>query len=307
MTSFTAIYYWDVLIQTYVFGMYTVLFSIAVYLLLAERERSKSNIILLSPVLILYTSSATFFMLGVVTTSSTLLRDSKSLEVVENLSATTHIVQLVCEATNCVIGDLVVIWRAWVVWERKPYILCISLCLLAGTAFTAYALPYEIAKFSAESQVIYGAFSNFSFAFGALTLTTNLWVTALFAYRAWSHYRYVQRMVGSRFHSRTRPLLVLVECGSFYCVAWVSHFYALDGDARSSTDDDHHPWQITQIVLLAVRSRAVYVVNGVLPQLIGIYPTLIIILVCLKLTHQDAVTEFKTSQLLQHVEFSAPP
>ncbi|KAI0315164.1 hypothetical protein OF83DRAFT_1174081 [Amylostereum chailletii] len=102
-----------------------------------------------------------------------------------------------------------------------------------------------------------------------MSLASNLWATALIGYKAWLF----RRNIGAHLHEggkRTmleKILALLVESGAFYCGVWVIY--------------------IVSNATPALRGAfATFIEDGV-PQLSGIYPTVIIVIVCLQKSHCD--------------------
>ncbi|KAL1754430.1 hypothetical protein FB107DRAFT_275763 [Schizophyllum commune] len=115
------------------------------------------------------------------------------------------------------LSDVIVVWRAWVLWSanrivRRCLIVCLTLtcsCLLADAAVVAW-----------EQAVSYYANSAlFSLLVTLPILVTNVTVTTTIGVRAIAHYRAMRSNIGSREYGQKvmRALLVLLWSGAAYC------------------------------------------------------------------------------------------
>ncbi|KAK0185251.1 hypothetical protein F5146DRAFT_1144457 [Armillaria mellea] len=234
-------------------GMYTALWLVSMYLLLFKRKKTK--VIRRHDRVELHNHAA----------------DNPA--AFEDNSAPNIYLQILLESVNIVIGDGIVIWRAWILWNRKWWVIFTTATLLTGTITAATGLirvytmaPPAITLFENPSL------SAWATAFIGSTLITNIWATSLVAYRTWSHNKYIRTITGETFMTRIRRqngiLAILIESGIFYCCTWLS-------------------------CLSVCGNNLIYIVIDVLSQLTAIYPTLIITLVCLQSTLDVAIKTFQ--------------
>ncbi|KAI0707437.1 hypothetical protein C8T65DRAFT_740370 [Cerioporus squamosus] len=188
---------------------------------------------------------------------------------------------------NVLIGDSIVWWRAWVLWPNSRVVRlgCIIMILLTTStgimntrdacSVHAQVLHSGSEKFITTQPEIVGATSGIIFsgdvwgmAAGLCSLLTNTVATALIAYRAWEHRRIILSYLNSS-SPRTqveRTLALLVESGVFYCALWlviaVYEFSSLSPMLKGS----------------AYQNNFYYIMEGCLVPIIGMYPTLVIIL-----------------------------
>ncbi|KAI0054213.1 hypothetical protein BV25DRAFT_1833726, partial [Artomyces pyxidatus] len=118
------------------------------------------------------------------------------------------------------------------------------------------------------------------------TLATNVCATLLIAYKAW-HYRVAVKAHLNEDNAATKVekiLALLVESGVVYCVMWILY------------------------VLAAFRvfpNPGPSIMDGIMVQVSGIYPTIIIILVCLQ---KSPCEKYATTQDLdQSMNFATAP
>jgi hypothetical protein len=168
-----------------------------------------------------------------------------------------------------IIGDSVVIWRAWVISNRHKVV-------FAPIIFIIVSAVFGVIDVVCLTEVDDGVHHTTSIPPGsrmctwsepiawALSLCTNLMSTSIIAWKVWSHRRFMRRTLGStRPLSRAeRVLVLLVESGFVYCLFWFS--------------------QVILFFPFTRADRAVWAFEVLAPlgdQISGLYPTIIIVLV----------------------------
>jgi len=124
-------------------------------------------------------------------------------------------------------NDIVVIWRAWVLYRDRPIVLfslCLIFCATVATSFASLALVSQISisKTVSPSGISFRSsmaetLNNFA---TVLSFTTNLFATTLILIRLWKHRRFMDH---SGFHHNSltpsqRIMLFLVEAGFIFCI-----------------------------------------------------------------------------------------
>jgi len=254
------------------FGAYAVLVVTALYLL-SRREKTVTNIIMAILTVVMFGISATFFGLDMYMISEGLVNPKKYPGTVIDLFGPKTTTQIICQGINSILGDSIVIWRAWIVWGRRLSVVIVPLVLLVGVAFSSFGMAF--AQVRALRDPSYAtAFQKSMIALPSLTLATNLVATSLILSRVFA-LQYSMRKAerghgrgslighgGMRYH---RLLKILIESGGMYCLTW-----------------------LILLCLIVTGSDAAHVFLGIIGQLTGIYPTLIIVLVSLNMT-QDRI------------------
>ncbi|TFY56598.1 hypothetical protein EVG20_g8869 [Dentipellis fragilis] len=108
---------------------------------------------------------------------------------------------------NSGLSDIVVAWRAWLLWGRTVRIF-LTVWILAG--FVAAPVAYR-------ANICYGQIVGFS-----SSVFNNMVSISLVAYKAWEHRQFVRIQLEER-RKRTkieRILLLLVQLGAAYTLAW---------------------------------------------------------------------------------------
>ncbi|KAK0213911.1 hypothetical protein IW262DRAFT_1515321 [Armillaria fumosa] len=174
------------------------------------------------------------------------------------------------QCVNFLIGDGVIIWRVWVLWNRKCWILMVSATLLLTTFVGAVGV---VQSFATAPQGI-SIFENHSLiswclTFVASTLTTNIWATTLIASQNRLIHIITREALMVHLGRQNGILAILIEFGVLFICSW---FIAL--------------------TIILCGNNGVYIVIDILSQLTVIYPMLIIILVCLRSTLDVAMETF---------------
>ncbi|GJE87221.1 hypothetical protein PsYK624_033040 [Phanerochaete sordida] len=165
---------------------------------------------------------------------------------------------------NSILGDVVVLWRAWALWPRSRIVKIVSVLLIVSC--TAMSTWNTVAKYTFRIYDSSPATLPSWFA--------NLWATALIGSRAWQHRRHVLVHLHSSFRSSTeRVLLLLVESGVLYCL--FGALFTLPSIVNFLADfvPALRAFEATPF------SRALYVIEaGPLIDILGMYPTAVILL-----------------------------
>jgi len=271
--------------ETIFLSAYGIFFAIAVYSIFRKGLKSRSSVIMLFVVVYLYASSLTLWGLNVTQlfkSTHSLLMDYPNMPIQDRPDqANINIASLgtPMEALfmfNMVIGDSVVIWRAWVLYQRTLWVVSIP-CILVLMSFIFSVIDLTCLTGagwgqSGESAIAGGGgiCDHAELMSWAFSLVTNAACTTLIGFKAWQHRRATRSLniVGNpRRMSSDRILSILVESGFIYCL-----------------------FLLTQLILFFDISRDspliyVYFLFGAMgDQISGLYPTLIIVIVNLHQT-----------------------
>ncbi|KAJ7603721.1 hypothetical protein FB45DRAFT_959034 [Roridomyces roridus] len=181
---------------------------------------------------------------------------------------------------NMVVGDSVVIWRAWVIYQRTLWMVSVPCVLLImSSVFTIIDITCLTgAGYSDVTSISNGGAvcTHAELVAWAFSLGMNASCTLLIGLKAWRHRRATNSLGiiengRRRQMSTNRILSLLVESGFIYCLFW-----------------------LTQLILFFPLSRdaPVYylyeIFSGMGDQISGMYPTLIIVIVNLQHTFWDS-------------------
>ncbi|KAH9006544.1 hypothetical protein EDB86DRAFT_3145222 [Lactarius hatsudake] len=282
MPSLAALYLAGVISGAAFFGAYIILTFTAVYLL-ARREKTATSIFMMVLTLVMFGVSTAYFILDIILVSNGVLHPQEYPKTVIDLWGGVTTAQIVCQGINSVLGDSIVIWRAWVVWGRQLSVVIAPLVLLFGVAFSSFGAAVAQSRVLADPSYL-TVFNKFMIALPSLTLATNVTATALILWPVWCVFcvlacilygaelidavlRASIRKVehhGAVTHGTVRLhslLKILIESGGLYCLTW-----------------------LLLLCFNLTGSPASHVFLSIIGQLTGIYPTLIIVLVSINLT-----------------------
>ncbi|KAJ7613740.1 hypothetical protein DFH06DRAFT_1484564 [Mycena polygramma] len=279
-----------VICETMFMGAYGVIFAVAVYTSFRKGFRRRSSIAMLCVVVYLYASSLTLWALDVTSwykstrivlmdKSDTLLLDR--ILVADAYRSTIGIPMEALFMLNMVVGDTVVIWRAWVLYQRTLWLVaipCITLLMsfifividltcLTGAGWSTISSIPNGGTVCAHSELISWAFS----------FVTNTTCTILIGYKAWRHRQLMKSLniTKNTLRISTNKLLsILMESGFIYLFFWLTQliiFFNFD------------PQSPTAYVYEFLASMG--------DQISGVYPTLIVVIVNLHQTMWEPSSE----------------
>ncbi|KAI0269761.1 hypothetical protein BC834DRAFT_967503 [Gloeopeniophorella convolvens] len=106
-------------------------------------------------------------------------------------------------AISSVLSDAIVVWRAWILWERRCDLLIPPILFLTGTvggSITGAVLFLKRVK-STNGGTWQGAVqpnatgARLSYSVYCLIILTNLWATGLICIKAWQHRRFLRSLM----------------------------------------------------------------------------------------------------------------
>ncbi|KAF7369739.1 hypothetical protein MVEN_00305500 [Mycena venus] len=264
--------------ETIFISAYGVFFAIALYSIFRKGFKSSSSIAMLFVVIYLYASSLTLWALNVTfwfKTAHALFIDNPNAplpgrrdQANENLVSYGPPMEALF-MFNMVVGDSVVIWRAWVLYQRTRWVVLIPCTmLLMSFIFTVIDLTCLTgAGWSNQSAIASGGAvcTHAELISWAFSFVTNATCTILIGYKAWRHRRSMKALNiagNQRRLSTDKMLSILVESGSIYCLFWLTQLILfVDVDRRKPI----------------IYAYELFASMG--DQISGMYPTLIIVIV----------------------------
>ncbi|KAH7873037.1 uncharacterized protein C8R40DRAFT_414280 [Lentinula edodes] len=282
-------YFLSVFCEGIFHGMYTTLFCSAMYLLLHRRKSKRiTNTIMTILTVVMYCISTVHLALSV-RMNLVALFTQKAADGGETLyddqGSPLYFGQVAFEVINCVLGDSIVTWRTWVLWGRDWRAIYFPCFLMVGSSVTGSVMVYQFSlsppgqpNFSNNTTIWFSIFGGFSFL-------TNFYAVIVISLKTWLHQRKMKRVCvdvlvnGPRYYG---ALFLVIESGGIYCIA-----------------------VILVIIFFVQSSNVVIILADMLAHLTGIYPTVIIVLVCLKLTQHDEMTRKEAT--LASMQFRGHP
>ncbi|KAL1745539.1 hypothetical protein HDZ31DRAFT_63033 [Schizophyllum fasciatum] len=188
---------------------------------------------------------------------------------------------LVSSRVNFVISDMIVAWRAWVLWPNNIAVKsALALCVFCSIGGAIANCVLEL-----RAPHLLPA-ANCSFIYTIPVLCTNLLATIMVGVRI-SRYRRDVKGLLDQMTKRTRAeniLLLLIEVGFIYCLLWVVYIVmkAIDNPGRSK--------------------YAFGVFGNTYHSLTGIYATFIILAVAMQ---RSATESLRETQVTHELRFAS--
>jgi len=157
------------------------------------------------------------------------------------------------------LADSVVLWRCYIVWNKNLFVTALPAVMIIGTAISGYT---AVGHWFQKDPTV-GALEsiNWAVAMLAMSMTTNIILTILTAGRIWYMSRKVANLSAQTPYNKI--ILLIVESGLVMGVSKIIEFVLFNiapGDGLSGMN-------------------ALYIVMDSMPQIMGICPTFIIMVV----------------------------
>ncbi|THU84615.1 hypothetical protein K435DRAFT_971074 [Dendrothele bispora CBS 962.96] len=280
------------------FGILITLFAIGLYHLGRQglfkgTPSSRGRLLLASVILIMSLSAAGVFIAHLQWGQADLSRIGAGSQNTDVAIGKFNAVAVILGRITFVLGDSIVVWRAWVLYSSDNYRVIIRM-ILAGCVLGSCVGAFVDAGFNLkDSTNDADGPGTTKYALYVPLLVTNVVATSLVGYKFWLYRRSLRKPEKYRSKDEIRGssqkpavekiLIVLLESGFAFFIVWIiSALAALGffGDIGKS------------------------VMACITPHLSSIYPTLIIILVALHKSEIDSMTmssiEFSSSSGRQH-------
>ncbi|KAI9434588.1 hypothetical protein H4582DRAFT_2175182 [Lactarius indigo] len=127
-----------------------------------------------------------------------------------NQSTPEHVAQEFLYITNSLIGDAILIWRLWIIWNRNFW-LCVPFIIL----FAGYIGLANLASVDPTKAVSLSHLQDWPYATWAFSLATQLGATLLIGYQFWKSIQRDSMRLGA---SHLSIFWILVESGALYSV-----------------------------------------------------------------------------------------
>ncbi|KAI0261629.1 hypothetical protein BC834DRAFT_461591 [Gloeopeniophorella convolvens] len=254
--------------ETFFFGIYTALFVFSTAFLLLKRRCTRTRNLVLAASVVMYVVSATHWAISIALLARA-TRDGSVVGIV--MTPIERLITSYLPSISSILGDAIVVWRAWVLWERRRNLFIPPVLFLLATIATSAAgavLTFKSASSGRWQEVDID--DTLGYTTFSLTILINLWATSLIWIKAWQHRRFIRSLMG-KSTPRTRvekALTFIIESGALYLCIWV-----------------------TYIVIHVTCPGASFIWHAIVVQLIGIYPTVIVAVVTMRLGTADVLSQ----------------
>ncbi|KAI0252399.1 hypothetical protein BJV78DRAFT_1352418 [Lactifluus subvellereus] len=242
-------------------GVYSALFAFSTCFMLRKGLSNRTRNAMLAVSVVMYAVSASHWALEMAVT----LRQSTVGKILITPSEAVFLIY--SPAINAILGDSIVLWRAWVLWNRRFILFILPLIFILSTLVTSVAsAAFAYEGLTTKSVLKMNKSFTLKWFMGGLTIGTNLWATCLIFIRAWQHRRFLRSQFGkeSATTKAESTLAFLVESGALYLCVW-----------------------LTFLILTVVRLPAVLLFRTIIIQITSIYPTAIFVVVTMRMSTAD--------------------
>ncbi|KAI0697413.1 hypothetical protein C8T65DRAFT_582681 [Cerioporus squamosus] len=146
------------------------------------------------------------------------------------LNERTQVIRLVLLFLDMFIGDLVITYRVWLVWERRVRIIALPTLTTVALLATGIGMIYQfLVSTPTGSAVLAPAVTGWITAYCVMTFLTNIYATVVIAYRIWATNHSLK---SAGLYNGSRSLLetmaIFVESAALY-TAWGIFFVVAYG------------------------------------------------------------------------------
>ncbi|KAJ6558042.1 hypothetical protein B0H19DRAFT_126584 [Mycena capillaripes] len=276
------------LVETVFTSVYGVIFALAVYSIFRKGFKSRVSFVMLGVVTYLYASALTMWALDITVVFGYihfLFMDPPGTPLADRVSSPILMPPFGIKETlymlNMIVGDSVVIWRVWVLFPRRRWVVLIPSVMLlisfvCGVLYLASHMAVRDGPTDGRMKIFddSGLFMSWVFS-----LVTNVSCTIIIGIKAWHHRRMMRTLCTSRRMATEKVLSLLVECGFIYCLFWLTQIVQIFTDLSGET-----------------MLNPLAVLGDFGDQVSGMYPTLIIVIANFHRTIWDDESSLNTGQ-----------
>ncbi|KAJ7578233.1 hypothetical protein C8J56DRAFT_898390 [Mycena floridula] len=217
----------SIAVQLSLYGIYSALVMIVLYKLWTNKAQLAADHIPIAAMIIMFIASTTqicmslaFCLIQLPTFGFSPPNDERPLIIMRIFTAT-------MTRLNYLIGDSIVVWRAWVLWtnhSRAHMLLCICLfgTLVGVTVDLAFEILFDSSQLSDNPR--FSPIGSRTLILTLPLLMTNIISTLVIAYQVWEYKVEIMQNLGLFSHNKRtkaeRVLILLTESGSIYCLLW---------------------------------------------------------------------------------------
>ncbi|KAF8990611.1 hypothetical protein BDQ17DRAFT_1255653 [Cyathus striatus] len=220
-----------VCIESFLYGAFCILFVSSLYLLTnhqrvtsTSKKRLKINPLITSSVCIFITITAHWICTFLRLFQAFVYFDngSSALAFYANLNQTSEVVKTGFLMASLVMGDAMIIYRLWIIWNYNRAIVIFPIGTLIGLTVCGIGITYQFTQYKPGEDVFLSAAGRWITSDCVFTLCTNVYSSVLIAWRIWSVNMKSRKYGGT---SLTAVLGIVVESAAIY-TSWTIFFFA---------------------------------------------------------------------------------
>ncbi|PCH35876.1 hypothetical protein WOLCODRAFT_140118 [Wolfiporia cocos MD-104 SS10] len=139
-----------------------------------------------------------------------------------DLRQLTEVVKTGFLMASLVIGDAMVIYRLWTIWNHNLYVIIFPACTLVGLTVCGVGITYQFTQYTIGEDVFISAAGRWITSDCVFTLCTNVYSSVMIAWRVWNSHRSVKSYGGGNL---MKVLATFVESAALY-TSWTIFFFA---------------------------------------------------------------------------------
>ncbi|KAK7455843.1 hypothetical protein VKT23_010879 [Stygiomarasmius scandens] len=238
------------------YGISVILGAVSAYILIRQGVRgSRSRLLLLAILFVMFLCSTGIIIVNMISSLASIQSAGQTFYDPTPVSLKTYFALTVFSRINYSLSDGVVVWRAYILFQRRSvFRLILILSLLVCWAGAVIDCIFTIVAGITGNDLS----PNRTLVLLLPMLFTNFVATVLISWRTWYYQRFEQVQGSIAGQQIKRALFLLVESGFAYCIILVLCIISTHPGNLSTTGQG--------------------VLAGLFPHLSAIYPTLIIIL-----------------------------
>jgi len=215
------------IIHSTLYGLYIVLFIGSLYVPWSRRRRygrggQPINIILLTVTIILFFLITIHWVLQFTRLVDAFVYhydDEGGPDAYYEYAANIkNVVKTAFYVAQTFVGDFTMVYRLYVVWGRNLWVIILPCLTSFGLLVAGSGVVYEFSHLSQNESVFITSAGHWVLTVFATTLTTNIIVTVLIAYRIWSIHRPVK---GIAQNSLMPVVQIILESAAIYTIVLI--------------------------------------------------------------------------------------
>jgi len=132
-----------------------------------------------------------------------------------DMALSEHVAQEALYITNSLLGDAILIWRLYIVWNGNWWLCGPFVMLVGATTICGYIAISHLAHFTPVDPVFLATLGNWILSTWSLSFVTQVSATLLIAYKIWASTAWGLRSSSSHM----KVLWLVVESGAIYSFA----------------------------------------------------------------------------------------
>ncbi|KAF5371641.1 hypothetical protein D9758_003576 [Tetrapyrgos nigripes] len=133
------------------------------------------------------------------------------------------ITDIVFTRISYLLGDIIVVWRAWILFQQEFVPRCIlAVCMVQSLGCSIYNAVLAVQDLLSTTASELG--NPIRVIQPASLLFTNMVATVLVFYKIWQYRRSIQQLLGKNRNKRSQVeniLILVIESSAVYCIFWI--------------------------------------------------------------------------------------